>query len=83
MGKQSDDKSAAPSPELTAFESRLVNLLALMVIQERQQVQQIDLLSRAGFTSREIASLLHTTPNTVSVTLYQQKREKKQKAARK
>lgn len=61
---------------LTAFESKLVNLLALLLVQERKQPEQIALLNRAGFRPAEIASLLGTTPNTVSVQLSIQKRDK-------
>lgn len=74
--------SVAEEPEgqpdgLTAFESKLVNLLALLLVQERKQPEQIALLNRAGFRSSEIAALLGTTRNTVSVQLSIQKRERK------
>ena len=59
---------------LTAFESKLVNLLALLLVQERKQPEQIALLNRAGFRSAEIAALLGTTRNTVSVQISIQKR---------
>ena len=65
------------SDGLTAFESKLVNLLALLLVQERKQPEQIALLNRAGFRPVEIAALLGTTRNTVSVQLSIQKREKK------
>ncbi|MCC7293603.1 MAG: hypothetical protein IT449_16220 [Phycisphaerales bacterium] len=68
---------------MTAFESRLVNLLGLLLVQERQQTEKISLLSRAGFRSAEIAFLLGTTPNTVSVELSKQRREKKAKKGKK
>jgi DNA-binding CsgD family transcriptional regulator len=61
---------------LTAFESKLVNLLALLLVQERKQPEQIALLNRAGFRPAEIAALLGTTRNTVSVQLSNQKRER-------
>jgi len=65
------------SDGLTVFESRLVSLLALLLVQERKQPEQIALLNRAGFRSAEIAALLGTTRNTVSVQLSIQKRERK------
>jgi hypothetical protein len=68
---------------LTAFESKLVNILALLLVHERKQTEQITLLSRAGFRPFEIASLLGTTRNTVSVQLSIQKRGKKSKTPRK
>ena len=58
---------------MTVFESRLVNLLALLLVQERQQTEQIGLLGRAGFKSAEIATILGTTRNTVSVELSKQR----------
>jgi DNA-binding CsgD family transcriptional regulator len=60
-----------------------VNLLALLLVQERKQPEQIAVLSRAGFRPVEIAALLGTTPNTVSVQLSIQKRERKVGQARK
>ena len=68
---------------LTAFESKLVNLLALLLVQERKQTEQIALLNRAGFRPGEIAALLGTTPNTVSVQLSIQKQKRKVGQARK
>lgn len=65
------------SDRLTEFESKLVNLLALLLVQERGQPEQIALLSRAGFRPAQIAPLLGTTPNTVSVQLSIQKRKRK------
>lgn len=77
MAKQSAADEADDRVEsLTTFESRLVNLLALLLVQERKQPEQISLLSRAGFRPIEIAALLGTTRNTVSVQLSIQKREK-------
>jgi hypothetical protein len=68
---------------LTTFESKLVNLLALQLVQERKQPDQISLLNRAGFRPIEIAALLGTTPNTVRVEMSNQKREKKRTTKRK
>ena len=68
---------------LTIFESKLVNLLALQLVQERKQPDQISLLNRAGFRPIEIAALLGTTPNTVRVEMSNQKREKKRTTKRK
>lgn len=76
------DENQDQLDSLTAFESKLVNLLALLLVQERKQSEQITLLNRAGFRPLEIASLLGTTSNTVSVQLSIQKREKKTATAR-
>jgi transcriptional regulator len=61
----------------------LVNLLALLIVQERKQPEQIAILNRAGFKPSEIADLLGTTRNTVSVQLSIQKRDKTVAKARK
>ncbi len=77
MPKPSAAEELDDQPDgLTAFESKLVNLLALLLVQERKQPEQIALLSRAGFRPTEIARLLGTTRNTVSVQLSIQKRER-------
>jgi hypothetical protein len=77
MPKPSVVEELQNSPDgLTAFESKLVNLLALLLVQELKQPEQIALLNRAGFRPFEIAALLGTTPNTVRVQLSVQKREK-------
>lgn len=65
---------------MTAIETRLVNLLALLLVQERPQTTQIDLLGRAGFSSAQIAALIGTTRNTVSVVLSNLRSSKKSKA---
>ena len=62
---------------LTGFESKLLNLLALHLIDNKSQTDQVVLLSRAGFRASEIARLVGTTPNTVSVILYQEKKGRK------
>lgn len=60
-----------------------MSLLALLLVQDRKQPDQIALLSRAGFQSAEIAALLGTTRNTVSVQLSIQTRERSAAPARK
>jgi hypothetical protein len=80
VARQSDaDEPFERADGPTAFESKLVNLIALYVVQERKQSEQITILSRAGFRPAEIAALLGTTPNTVSVELSAQRRARKQK----
>lgn len=76
MLRQEDD-DRAEGVGLTVFESRLTNLLALLLVQERKQPDQIVLLSRAGYRPTEIAALIGTTPNTVSVQLSNMKRTRK------
>lgn len=77
--KASADETSGLSG-LNSFESRLTNLLGLLLVKDmRSQGEQIAVLSRAGFKTGEIASLLGTKNNTVSVVLYQQKKPKKKK----
>ena len=47
----------------------IANLLALLAVKEESQDSNIGILNAAGFTPSEIARLIRTTPNTVSVTL--------------
>lgn len=49
--------------------TRTERLLAVMLVHGKKQVEQIALLTLAGFEPKDIADLLGTTPNTVSVTL--------------
>jgi len=84
MGKASAvDEPVPRSDGLTAFESKLVKLLAQHLVHERQQSDQIDLLARAGFKPSEIADLLGTTANTVNVRLSTQRAAKKKKRGKK
>ena len=48
---------------------QMLRLAALQLTHNMKQVQAIQTLSAAGFERRLIASLLGTTPGTVSVTL--------------
>jgi hypothetical protein len=77
-----DDLEEGPEG-LTSFEGRLVNILALLLVQERKQSEQIALLNRAGFRPIEIAALIGTTRNTVSVELSNQKKKRSKKATSK
>lgn len=56
-----------------------VRLLAMIAVKDRPQLQQIAILSRTGFTPKEIAEILGTTPNTVRVTLVTIRRGEKHK----
>ena len=49
--------------------TKIANLLALLVTQDDKQEDRIVKLSAAGYTPAEIANLIGTTSNTVSVTL--------------
>ena len=56
---------------------KISKLLALNLIKGLNQREQIETLSGAGFQPREIAEIIETTPNTVSVTLAKSRRLKK------
>jgi DNA-directed RNA polymerase specialized sigma24 family protein len=58
---------------------RIANLLALLLVTGKPQPEQISLLSAAGYTSSEIAQLIGTTRNTVSVTLSQRRKGKRKR----
>ncbi len=63
--------------ELTARMDAIIKILALTLPKDLNQSNKIELLSEAGFQPKEIASILGTTANTVSVTLSKMKREAK------
>ena len=46
-----------------------IRLLAMSVVADKKQREQISILSRAGLDRHEIAEILGTTPGTVSVEL--------------
>ena len=48
---------------------RIVRLLTILVTRDLNQKDKIILLSNAGLQPKEIADLIDTSPNTVSVTL--------------
>ena len=57
----------------------LIRLKAFELIQGRAQREQIQLLSQAGFAPKQIADMLGTSANTVSVELSRVRRENKAK----
>lgn len=61
------------SPNVAQQLERITKLLALLATKGESQVNQILMLKAIGFSTSEIAGLLGTTPNTISVTVYQQK----------
>ena len=52
---------------------RILRVLAISVTNGLKQTEQIALLNRAGIPPKDIADLLGTTPNTVSVALAKRK----------
>lgn len=77
------DEREPQQSELTTFEARLLKVLGLMLVQERQQAEKIGLLDRAGFRPIEIAAMLGTTSNTVNVQLSTQRKAKERKRGKK
>ena len=56
---------------------RHTRLVAIALLADKKQQDQITLLSQAGLQPKEIAELLGTTPNTVRVTLSTKIKNKK------
>jgi DNA-binding CsgD family transcriptional regulator len=80
MAKQNAaEEDDAKVKGLSAFETQMLNLLALLLVQKLKQAEQIALLNRAGFRPVQIAALLGTTRNTVNVELSNQRRAKRPK----
>jgi hypothetical protein len=55
----------------------LIALTALSATDKRTKREQIDLLGKAGLPPKDIANLVGTTPNAVSVALCQLKKVNK------
>lgn len=60
---------------------KITRLLTVLVTKDMTQREQIQLLSSVGLAPREIAELIGTTANTVSVTLSVIRREAGKKRA--
>jgi hypothetical protein len=58
---------------------KMNTLLALLVTKGNSQSEKIEMLSRVGFTPKEIADYIGTTSNTVSVALNAMKKKVKKK----
>ena len=58
---------------------RLTDIAALLLVKGEGQEEKIETLAAVGYTPAEIAALIGSTPNTVSVTLYQARKKKKKK----
>jgi DNA-binding NarL/FixJ family response regulator len=71
------DETQSTLQKISEQLKQLTRLVAITVIAEKKQREQILALSRAGLDRHEIAEILGTTPGTVSVELSVLKREKK------
>ncbi len=68
------------SKDLKALEEKmdtLIKLVACGLIADKSQREQIEMLSRIGLPPKEIAGLIGTTSNTVSVILAGLRKTKK------
>jgi hypothetical protein len=66
------DPVTAPSDCL----ERLTNLVALLLVKGESQQDQIRVLAAAGYGNSEIAGLLGTTPNAVTIALHRMRRKR-------
>jgi len=55
----------------------MIRLLALTLVKEMKRQDQIELLGKAELSPRDIAAILGTTANTVSVTLSKLRKTKR------
>jgi DNA-directed RNA polymerase specialized sigma24 family protein len=58
---------------------RALLLLGMVAVKGLPQLQQIAILSRTGFSPKEIADIVGTTPNTVRVALVSIRRIEKER----
>jgi DNA-binding CsgD family transcriptional regulator len=63
------EKMDSEFAEISAKLDQAIRLLAMSVVADKKQREQISMLSRAGLDRHEIAEILGTTPGTVSVEL--------------
>jgi DNA-directed RNA polymerase specialized sigma24 family protein len=75
--KKTQEKKGEPWPEVSAKLDTLIRLSALNVVKDlKTQKEQVAVLSDADFKPKEIADILRTTSNTVSVTLTEIRKER-------
>jgi hypothetical protein len=77
MGTDTDGTTIGQQRELKLNEMA-VRLLGIIAIKDFPQTQQIATLNRVGFTPKEVAEMLGTTPNTVRVALVDIRKAEKQ-----
>jgi DNA-directed RNA polymerase specialized sigma24 family protein len=56
-----------------------LHLIGLTSLRGLKQREQVDLLDRAGYGQKEIAALLNSTPNAISVRLAEVRKERKKR----
>ena len=75
MAKNDGDQGDWRSQEILAELRVIRRLLAITVIEDKKQKDQVRILAAAGLDRNEIAGLLRTTPMTVSVTISNRRKE--------
>jgi predicted transcriptional regulator len=83
MQNENSQLNGSPADNVGRQLERIANLLGLLATHGKPQVEQIAVLSGAGYTPSEIAQLVGTTPNTVSVALSQMRAARKRKKQKK
>lgn len=79
--RNGNDPSSPPATDETLKQlKRIANLLALLAVKGETQPEKVQALAAAGFSVAEIAGLLATKPNTISVVLYKSKKAKPKRA---
>ena len=59
--------------------TRALRLMALIALRGMKQREQVELLDMAGYKQREIAELLATTPKAISVRLAETRKKRRGK----
>lgn len=67
------------SEEVVQVLQRIERMIVLSMIDGKKQEEQIRFLSAAGYVPKDIAALIGTTPNNVSVRLSAMRRATKRK----
>jgi hypothetical protein len=63
----------------SAENAKALKLLVIIAIKDMKLKEQVDFMSRAGFDRNDMARLLGTTPNSISVRMAELKNEAKKK----
>ena len=71
-----------PTQEIVDKLDTLIRLVAIGLCGEKPQLEKIRILASAGLAPRDIADVIGTTPNTVSVALSSLRKANKTKRKR-
>lgn len=72
---RSTEQALTPKSDVAVAVEQLAKVLALGAVRAEKRDDQITFLHCLGYPPAEIATLLDTSSNTVSVALYQRKRK--------